>query len=164
MAKALGHSWGQKLGEVLEAGVVSLLENFAKKHELYLDKTGKRPARPGKRVRWKDVYGNTHSLDCVLERGGSPSKIGAPVAFIETAWRGYTKHSRNKAQEIQGAILPLVSTHRNSAPFMGAILAGVFTEGALQQLKSLGFVVLYITSLLSKTNGIWTRDAELKPV
>jgi len=31
MAKALGHSWGQKLGEVLEAGVVSLLENFAKK-------------------------------------------------------------------------------------------------------------------------------------
>jgi len=65
------------------------------------------------------------------------------VAFIETAWRRYTKHSRNKAQEIQGAILPLVETHRGSAPFVGVILAGVFTEGALNQLKSLGFVVVY---------------------
>lgn len=65
------------------------------------------------------------------------------MAFIETAWRRYTKHSRNKAQEIQGAILPLAATHRNSSPFIGAILAGVFTEGALTQLRSLGFAVLY---------------------
>ena len=66
-----------------------------------------------------------------------------PAAFIEIAWRRYTKHSRNKAQEIQGAIEPLAATFKNSGPFKGAILAGVFTEGALQQLKSLGFTVLY---------------------
>ncbi len=52
-------------------------------------------------------------------------------------------HSRNKAQEIQGAIEPLALTYRNSAPFKGAILAGVFTAGALNQLRSLGFTVLY---------------------
>ena len=92
---------------------------------------------------WQDGYGNKHDLDYVLERNGSPNVIGQPVAFIETAWRRYTKHSRNKAQEIQGAILPLVAAHQNSAPFVGAILAGVFTNGALQQLQSLNFSVLY---------------------
>jgi hypothetical protein len=83
-------------------------------------------------------------LDFVLERGGTPERAGVPAAFIETAWRRYTKHSRNKAQEIQGAIEPLALTFRNAHPFKGAILAGVFTEGALAQLRSLGFTVLYI--------------------
>ncbi|HSW44420.1 MAG TPA: DNA methylase [Phycisphaerae bacterium] len=91
-----------------------------------------------------DHNGNAHDLDYVLERGGTPDKQGAPVAFIETAWRRYTKHSRNKAQEIQGAIIPLVETYRHSKPFVGAILAGVFTQGALAQLSSLGFTVLYL--------------------
>lgn len=79
----------------------------------------------------------------MLERGGTAEKRGTPVAFIETAWRRYTKHSRNKAQEIQGAIVPLFETHRRYSPFKGAILAGVFTDGALNQLKSLGFSVAY---------------------
>jgi len=78
-----------------------------------------------------------------LERGGSPSEIGVPVAFIESAWRRYTKHSRNKAQEIQGAILPLQRTHHRAAPFLGAVLAGVFTAGSVDQLRSLGFSVLH---------------------
>ncbi len=58
--------------------------------------------------------------------------------------RRYTKHSRNKVQEIQGAVEPLAATYRNVGPFKGAILAGVFTEGALKQLRSLGFTVVYI--------------------
>jgi len=37
----------------------------------------------------------------------------------------------------------LVQTHRNAAPFIGVVLAGVFTEGALEQLRSLGFSILY---------------------
>ena len=59
------------------------------------------------------------------------------------AWRRYTKHSRNKAQEIQGAILPLAEKYRWSNPFLGTVLAGVFTEGSLEQLRSHGFNVLY---------------------
>ena len=39
--------------------------------------------------------------------------------------------------------MPLAETHKNMAPFKGAILAGVFTKYALTQLESLGFIVLY---------------------
>jgi hypothetical protein len=143
MAGSPAHRFGQIIGEVLEAATLPLLEQFARDHQLYLDKMGKRPCRKGKKCTWLDSNGNTHDLDYVLERGGTPDKVGMPAAFIETAWRRYTKHSRNKAQEIQGAIEPLAATFKNSGPFKGAVLAGVFTEGALQQLKSLGFTVLY---------------------
>ncbi|OGL43584.1 MAG: hypothetical protein A2161_21570 [Candidatus Schekmanbacteria bacterium RBG_13_48_7] len=96
-----------------------------------------------KKVTWEDQYGNVHDLDFVIERDGTEEKIGRPLAFIETAWRRYTKHSRNKAQEIQGAILPLAEKYRWNNPFLGTVLAGVFTEGSLDQLRSLGFNVLY---------------------
>lgn len=79
----------------------------------------------------------------MLERGGTESSIGIPIAFIESAWRRYTKHSRNKAQEIQSAIIPLFEKYKSSSPFMGVVLAGVYTEGALNQLKSSGFGVLH---------------------
>lgn len=58
--------------------------------------------------------------------------------------RPYTKHSRNKAQEIQSAVLPLAGQYKSRSPFVGVVLAGVFTEGAFTQLKSLDFGVLYI--------------------
>lgn len=143
MAKSAAHKWGQIVGDFLEELFEAELASFAKKHNLYLDKKGIRPARNGKKVTWIDSYGNAHDLDFVLERNGDANHIGEPVAFIESAWRRYTKHSRNKAQEIQGAILPLVATHKNFAPFIGVILAGEFTHGALVQLKSIGFNVLY---------------------
>ncbi len=127
MAEAAGHKFGQFIGEYCEALVEPLLQEFAAKHNLFLDKKGTRPARSGKKVRWVDSYGNRHELDYVLERGGAPEKVGTPVAFIESAWRRYTKHSRNKAQEIQGAVLPLAVKHHFSSPMLGCILAGVYT-------------------------------------
>jgi hypothetical protein len=145
MAESPAHRFGQIIGDVLEAAVEPLLLKFANDHGLYLDKKGKRVCRSGAKVSWTDLYKNTHDLDFVLERDGADAKQGRPAAFIETAWRRYTKHSRNKAQEIQGAILPLLETYRNDAPFAGAILAGVFTDGALTQLKSLGFSIIYIS-------------------
>jgi hypothetical protein len=145
VAESPAHRFGQIIGEVLEAAIAPLLEEFAEKHGLYLDKQGERPCRPGKRCSWLDLHGNKHDLDFVLERGGHAEKLGIPAAFIETAWRRYTKHSRNKAQEIQGAIGPLAETHKHARPFIGVILAGVFTEGALNQLRSLGFCVLYFS-------------------
>jgi hypothetical protein len=79
-----------------------------------------------------------------LERGGTEDTRGLPVAFIETAWRRYTKHSRNKAQEVEGALIPLADTYSHLNPFLGVVLAGVFTQGAIDQLESKGFKILYI--------------------
>jgi hypothetical protein len=143
MAESPAHRFGQIIGEVLEAAIMPLLASFAEEHGLYLDKQGERVCRPGKRCTWLDLNRNKHDLDFVLERGGSTDELAIPAAFIETAWRRYTKHSRNKAQEIQGAILPLAETYKNARPFVGVVLAGVFTEGALTQLRSLGFCVLH---------------------
>lgn len=143
MAESLSHKFGQIIGELLELALEPSLQKFARKHKLYLDKKGFRKARSGKKVTWTDLNGNKHDLDFVLERGGTVSKTGVPVAFIESAWRRYTKHSRNKAQEIQSAILPLANTYKMYSPFIGVVLAGEFTEGAINQLHSLGFGVLY---------------------
>lgn len=143
MAESLSHKFGQIIGDLLELALEPHLQKFARKHKLYLDKKGERKARSGKKVTWTDTRENRHDLDFVLERGGTEHRIGVPVAFIESAWRRYTKHSRNKAQEIQSAILPLAAKYKSSSPFVGVVLAGVFTHGALAQLKSLGFGVLY---------------------
>ena len=144
MAQSPAHKFGQIVGDMLEAGIEPVLREFASRYDLYLDTKGHRPVRGRKRkVSWTDNFGNVHDLDFVLERNGTPETTGAPVAFIESAWRRYTKHSRNKAQEIQGAILPLRSCFQRSAPFTGVVLAGEFTEGAISQLASQGFTVLY---------------------
>jgi hypothetical protein len=143
MAESLSHKFGQIIGDLLELALEPHLEKFAKRHKLFLDKKGVRKGRTGKKVTWTDGNGNKHDLDFVLERGGNDEKVGIPVAFIESAWRRYTKHSRNKAQEIQSAILPLAGKYQSSSPFVGVVLAGVFTSGALSQLKSNGFAVLY---------------------
>jgi hypothetical protein len=146
MAHSPAHKWGQIVGqEFLEVALAPILRETAKKHGLFLDVKGKRPARSGLKISWADDFGNAHDLDFVLERGGTADKIGDPVAFIETAWRRYTKHSRNKAQEVQGAVLPLVTRHHRHAPFFGVMLAGEWTEGAVKQLASLGFKVLHFT-------------------
>ena len=83
-------------------------------------------------------------MDFVIEKDGTRNEKGRPLAFIEVAWRRYTKHSRNKAQEIQGAILPIAEKHSWDSPFLGAIIAGVFTENSISQMESVGFKVLYI--------------------
>jgi hypothetical protein len=69
-----------------------ILGEVAKEHALYLDFRRPCAARGGQgRVTWQDGYGNKHDLDYVLERGGTENTLGIPVAFIESAWRRYTK-------------------------------------------------------------------------
>jgi hypothetical protein len=143
MAKSNAHKLRQIIGDHIQYGIESVLSKFARSQGLYLDKKGIRNTRTGNKVTWTDNKGNKHDLDFVLEKNGTDDKIGSPVAFIEVAWRSYTKHSRNKAQEIQGALIPLKETYDIYNPFIGVILAGEFTEGALQQLRSLGFAVIY---------------------
>lgn len=139
MANSPSHRFGQIIGDLLEEIILPQLQEYCDSRGLYLDKKGKRLTRKGSKVTWQDKFANTHDLDFVIESGGSDDTIGRPVAFIEAAWRRYTKHSRAKAQEIQGAVLPISEKHHWDKPFLGAILAGVFTKKSLTQMESCGF-------------------------
>jgi hypothetical protein len=147
MAQSASHKFGQALGKLFEDIVLydilkPRLQHFAQTKNYYLDWQRSRPARSGKKVTWKDKYGNKHDLDFVIEIDGTDDQLGRPVAFIESAWRRYTKHSRNKAQEIQASLLPIIELHH--APFYGVVLAGDFTKPALDQLRNNGFAIIYI--------------------
>jgi hypothetical protein len=145
MAQSLAHRWGQIIGDSFEMFVRNILEEVAQRHGLYLDFKKPRATRTGQgKVTWQDGYGNKHDLDYVLERGGTEEKLGVPVAFIESAWRRYTKHSKNKVQEVEAAVMPIALTFSRHQPFCGAVLAGEFTRNALAQLESKGFSVLHI--------------------
>ncbi|MCP8462764.1 DNA methylase [Pseudomonas sp. ZM23] len=145
MANSPAHRFGQIIGDLLEEIIAPQLQEFCNSRGYYLDKKGSRgKARKGKKVSWLDKYGNSHDLDFVIEKNGSDDEIGRPLAFIEAAWRRYTKHSRNKAQEIQGAVLPIAEKYSWDKPFLGAVLGGVFTLSSINQMASSGFdVVLF---------------------
>jgi hypothetical protein len=146
MAESPAHKFGQEIGNLLEEIIKPVLAQFAEGHGYYLDSKGPRgKARAGKKVTWADKYGNNHDLDFVIEKNGTKDRRGRPLAFIEAAWRRYTKHARNKAQEIQGAVLPIAEKHGWDAPFLGVVIAGVFTTGAIAQMRSSGFHVLHIS-------------------
>jgi hypothetical protein len=144
VATSPAHVLGEIIGTVFETMVDDVLQGVATDHKLYLDRHGVRGCRSGVKCSWLDKYDNSHDLDFVLERGGSDDRLGRPVAFVEAAWRRYTKHSRNKVQEIQGSVGPVAERYNEQAPFLGAILAGHFTVAALAQLRSHGFQVLLI--------------------
>lgn len=145
MAKSNSHKFGQMIGDMLEHLMIEELKPIAEEYNMYLDYKHERKARKNKKeVIWVDNEKNKHKLDIVIEAEGSEEKVGYPKAFIELAWRRYTKHSKNKAQEIAGAILPLVRTNKQYSPFYGVILAGEFTKPSLEQLRSQGFKVLYL--------------------
>ncbi|UFH60334.1 hypothetical protein [Sulfurovum mangrovi] len=144
MARAPVHKLGQMIGDFIEKYFEQELSQICLERQLYLDVVGKyRTARRGKKVSWNDIYGSKHDLDFVIERGGTDQLLGTPAALIECAWRRYTKHSKNKAQEIQGAVLPIAEKYRFHKPFLGAILAGFYTEPSVQQLNSCGFETVY---------------------
>lgn len=147
MAKSPAHRLGQIVGDALEHALYPVIKEVGDHHGLYLDTKGTRAARgTAVKVRWADGYGNLHDLDFVLERGGTAEEVGSPVAFIESAWRRYTKHSKNKAQEMQGAIGPIMDAHDKVRPFAAAVVAGDWTSTALSQLVSQGIRVLHIST------------------
>lgn len=145
MAISPSHKLGQIIGYAMEEAFFEMLLPLAGEFSLYVDRQGPRnPARKGKFVTWVDDNKNKHNLDFVLERGGSVEVVGAPVAFIESAWRRYTKHSVNKAGEIANALVPLRRTYVASRPFLGALVAGEWTQGGITQMESQAINVLHL--------------------
>lgn len=144
MADSPSHQLGEFIGDFLEATIIRALRPVIDRPGYYLDYKHPRTARNFKHeVTQTDAQGNEHKLDIVIEKNGSDTVLGTPKAFIEVAWRRYTKHSKNKVQEISGAILPIVDRYSEIMPFYAAVLAGEFTENSLQQLNSQGFYVVY---------------------
>ncbi len=144
MAQSASHQLGELIGNFFEETFKTPMNIVVKKDNLYLDTIGPRGTRKGTKITWTDKNGSKHDLDYVVEKGGTYDKIGEPVAFIELAWRRYTKHSKNKAQEISGAVIPIAEKYADLCPFKGAILGGDFTQNSIDQLRNAGFSVLYI--------------------
>jgi len=142
---APGHRLGQMIGNFVEGLVAKDLAALCSQYGYYCDRKGLRPKVRGKRkkVTWKDKYGNPHDLDYVVEKDGTYDVQGIPVAFIELAWRRYTKHSINKSGEIGACLVDLRDTYRTCG-FLGAIVAGDYTTGGKNQLASHGINVLHI--------------------
>lgn len=175
MATSPSHQLGEAIGDFFESAIIQYLNPIVADKGYYLDYRHPRPARGNKHeVIGIDLNGNKHKLDIVVEKNGSETELGTPKAFIEMAWRRYVKHSKNKVQEIAGAILPLIEAHAKEMPFYAAVLAGEFTENALIQLRSQGFYVLYFnyTEICSlfRTVGLsihWeetTENADLQAI
>lgn len=144
MANSPAHKLGEYIGWFLENMMIKKIKPIASNYGLYTDHEHSRKARNGnKKVRWNDDIGNHHDLDIVLEKNGTEEQFGIPIVFIEMAWRRYTKHSKNKAQEISDSVRAVIRNNANYAPFYAVVLAGTFTANSIKQLKSEGFSVLY---------------------
>lgn len=161
MAESPSHKLGQIVGYTMEQAFYDMLLPVAEEFDLFVDRQGERkPARSGKFVTWMDDHGNKHNLDFVLERGGSASAIGIPAAFIESAWRRYTKHSVNKAGEIANALVPLRRTYVDHRPFLGALVAGDWTQGGITHMESQGISVLHLP-IRTITKAFATQEIDL---
>src|SRR5579884_2302589 len=122
-----GHRLGQLIGDWWEEVVaLPLLEAVASKLGLYLDSRFKKRRCRSDKICWRDADGNNVDYDFVLELNGSTERMGVPVGFIETFWRRGARHSKDKARDDSGKLLPMRSTYP-TARFLGILALGDFT-------------------------------------
>ena len=81
--------------------------------------------------------------DFVLELNGNDNSFGVPVAFFETFWRRGARHSKDKARDDSGKLLPMRSTYP-TARVLGIISAGDFTEPAREYVSSRHIELFYV--------------------
>lgn len=143
MASA-GHKLGQLIGDWFENYfVLPLLNEVAARLDLYLDnRFVDRPAR-GEKIIWRDVDGNGVDYDFVLELDGTDEQMGIPVAFIECFWRRGSRHSKDKARDDSGKLMPMRTTYP-TARFLGIVAAGDFTEPARDLVRSREIDLFYV--------------------
>jgi hypothetical protein len=139
-----GHRLGQLIGDWWEEAVaLPLLENVAGHLKLYLDCRFKRRTCRGDKILWRDADGNDVDYDFVLELNGSPEKVGVPVGFIETFWRRGKRHSKDKARDDSGKLLPMRNTYP-TARFLGILALGDFTAPAREYVSNRLISLFYV--------------------
>jgi hypothetical protein len=131
-----GHSLGQKVGDWFEEFfVLPLLQQVARHLKLFLDNRFiARPAR-GEKITWKDDDDNEVDYDFVMELDGGKKRIGIPVAFFECFWRRGKRHSKDKARDDSGKLMPMRDTYPTGR-FLGIVAGGDFTGPASALVKS----------------------------
>jgi len=139
-----GHKLGQLIGDWYEEYFVfPLLQEVGRNLELFVDsRFVTRSVREAK-ILWDDLYGNSVDYDFVLELGGSDKKIGIPVAFIECFWRRGSRHSKDKARDDSGKLMPMRDTYP-TARFLGIVSAGDFTKPARELVRSREIDLFYV--------------------
>ena len=139
-----GHKLGQLVGDWFEEYVAArLLQEIANQLGLYLDCRFKRRSCRGEKILWQDLDGNEVDYDFVLELYGTDDKKGIPVAFFETFWRRGARHSKDKARDDSGKLLPMRATYP-TARVLGIISAGDFTKPAQDLVRSRCIDLFYV--------------------
>jgi hypothetical protein len=139
-----GHALGQLIGDWWERYIcLPQLEIVAKELQLYLDSRFKERTCRGEKLQWADATGQTVDYDFVLELGGSAQLRGIPVGFIEVFWRRGSRHSRDKARDDSGKLLPMRQTYP-TARFLGMMAAGDFSRPAIDFLNDRFINLLFI--------------------
>jgi len=140
-----GHKLGQLVGDWFEQFfVLPLLQRVADRLGLYLDhRYRQREARAGEKIIWRDVEGNQVDYDFVIELGGSDEKLGIPVAFFECFWRRGKRHSKDKARDDTGKLLPMRDVYP-IARFLGIVAGGDFTAPARLLVQNRPIDLFYI--------------------
>lgn len=139
-----GHKLGQLIGDWFEEDIAApLLQSVANNLNLYLDHRFRERTCRGNKIIWQDLDGNDVDYDFVLELGGSDNKKGIPVAFFETFWRRGARHSKDKARDDSGKLMPMRDTYP-TARVLGIISAGDFTRPAQELVHSRRIDLFYI--------------------
>lgn len=140
-----GHKLGQLIGDWFEQHfVLPLLMKVGHELNLFVDcRFTPRPAR-GDRILWQDADKNSVDYDFVLELQGTTEEIGIPVAFIESFWRRGARHSKDKARDDTGKLLPMRAVYP-TARFLGIVAAGDFTAPARELVRSRDIDLFYVT-------------------
>ncbi|RCK38632.1 hypothetical protein TH25_25530 [Thalassospira profundimaris] len=139
-----GHKLGQLVGDWFEEYFVCpLLKEVAESLNLYADSRFNSRACRGHKIIWEYLDSNEVDYDAVLEINGTNAQKGIPVAFIECFWRRGSRHSKDKARDDSGKLMPMRDTYP-SARFLGIIAAGDFTAPARELVMSRGIDLFYI--------------------
>jgi len=153
-----GHKLGQIIGDWYEEYfALPILQEVANKLDLYCDNRFLKRDCRGEKIIWQDLDGNDVDYDFVIELDGSNEKIGTLVAAFETFWRRGSRHSKDKARDDTGKLVPLKYTYP-TARVIGVISAGDFTKPAKNLVLSRGVDLFYVDkeNIISawKKNGL----------
>lgn len=145
IASSSGHKLGQLVGDWWEEFVVlPLLNEIANDLDLYLDhRFRERNCREGSKIIWEDENGNKVDYDFVLELNGSDKREGIPVGFVEVFWRRGARHSKDKARDDSGKLMPMRQTYP-TARYLGVAACGSLTEPAREYIKLRDIDLFYV--------------------